>query len=91
MVDIISTHVEEIFQKFKGHLPPPAVEVIINMHEEMRMLQRSVNDQLNLINTLREALVASTQLSKMMAGKIKQFEQKYSDNYQDMLKDEDIN
>jgi len=91
MVDIISTHVEEIFQKFKGQLSPPAVEVIINMHEEMRMLQRSVNDQTNLINTLREALAQSTKLSKMMAGKIKQFEQKYSDNYQDMLKDEDIN
>lgn len=90
MVDLISTHVEEIEVKLRGQLSPQAIEVIIRIHEESRMLQRAINDQQNIINLMKEALVQSTHLSKMLAGKIKQFERRYSDNMQDLINNEEV-
>lgn len=88
MVDIVTSHVEEIERRFRNQLSPQAIEIIIRMHEETRMLQRAVNDQTLLINMLKDAMAVSMKLTKQMNEQIKKFEHKYTDQYQGMVRTE---
>lgn len=85
MVDLVSTHVEEIFQAFKGHLPPKCVEIIIRLHDENRQLQTSVNDMVNIVNVMKEAMQLTVHHAKMLNEQMRKFEARHSDSTRDLI------
>lgn len=88
MVEIITTHVEEIEKKFRGQLSPQAIEVIVRIHEETRVLEKAVSDVVTMINTLKEAMALNMALNKQINQKMKAFEHKYTEQFGDMVKNE---
>lgn len=85
MVDLVSTHVEEIYKAFKPHLPPNCVEIIIRLHDENRQLQTSVNDMANIVNTMKQAMQLTVEHAKILQGQMKRFEARHSDPTRDLI------
>ena len=55
-VNIIDTMSEEIYQAFRGILPPRAVKLLIRQHDEIRTLENSVKEMERMMVNMVEAM-----------------------------------
>lgn len=83
--NIVDTMQEEIYQKLRGHLPPPAVEVIIRLHDQQRTLERGMTDLQDMMAKLVEAMKLNQALYQNMKGMLKKIENKYDDPYKEVV------
>lgn len=90
-IDLMSTHIEDIEKLFKGTLSHPQMEWLMRLHDEVRMMQRAINDVTAIAEAMKEVAVITVAQSKSLEQRFKALSAKYTDNNQDLIRNEEIN
>jgi hypothetical protein len=79
MVDLIRLSIEDIEQRIGPHVHPEVTRVVIELHEQNRMLQEYAKELAEHVSNLITALKLSQALHKENKASIDRIEAKYSD------------
>ncbi len=89
-INVLSTFVEEIEREFRNHLPQKCINILATMCEEQRVLQRAINDQMAIIEKLKQVMVLSAAADQLLIKQIKNYNDTNSDQYNDIIKSQDM-
>jgi len=89
-INILSTFIAEIEREFRGHLPQRCINILATMCEEQRMLQRAINDQMAIIEKLKDVIALSAVADQMILKQIKDYNHTNSDQHNDIIKSQDM-
>ena len=81
-VDLVHTFQEDIIKAFKDILNPKQIEVLVQMHEETRMLQMAVSEQHRITEGLIDLMKLTGASMKETHRKMEEFEKKFKDDDQ---------
>lgn len=90
-IDLMNTQLEEIHKLFKGTLNPPQMEFLMRMHDEVRTMQKAINDMMDIVRAVKEVAIITATQGQAMERRFKTFRDKYSDDNQDLINNEEIN
>ncbi len=82
MVDVVHSFQEDIIKAFKDILNPQQVTVLVNMHEEVRMLQMAISEQHRITEGLIETMKLTGMSMKATHERMAKFEKKFNDDDQ---------
>lgn len=92
MVDVVKNISEDIYKACReAGLPPPIAAILIQQHEEIKMLQAYATDLAQHTQGLIEALRLSQTLHRENKAALERIERRYNDNYKDEVGPEQIN
>lgn len=90
-IDLMTTHIEDIEKLFKGTLNHNQMEWLMRLHDEVRMMQRAINDVTAIAQAMQEVAVLTVAQGKSIEQRFKKLSKDYSDTNQDLIKNEEIN
>ncbi len=73
MVSVVSTFISDIEKAFRGHLPQPCINILATMAEQQLHLEKVINDQQRMIETMRKAIILSAEADREMLATVKKF------------------
>lgn len=82
MVDLVHTFQEDIIKAFKDTMTPAQIQVLVQMHEETRMLQMAVAEQHRITEGLIEMMKLTGMSMKATHERMEKFEKKFNDDDQ---------
>lgn len=90
MVSIVTTYITDIEKAFRGHLPQNCINILAMMAEQQQGLEKAINDQQRIIESLRQAIVLSVQADAMLIKQLKKFNHDHDDPHKDFIRNEEI-
>ena len=89
MVSIVTTFISDIEKAFRGHLPQNCINILAMMAEQQQHLERAINDQQRIIESLRQAAILGAQADALLVKQLKKFNHDHDDPHKDFIRNEE--